>query len=114
MKNRHTSLCCGSVLHSCTRSPYPVDYIATNLLSSLCYNIPGGLSVGIEIFGHNVVYSAEKEKTYSVLVYKKIERSLFCTLYDLRQKGCVIAIRLCLTSNRDCVTVVRRKNRTDT
>ena len=23
---------------------------------------PGGLSVGMETFGHNVVYSAEKEK----------------------------------------------------
>lgn len=63
VKNRHTSLCSGSVLHSCKRSPSPVDCIATNLLSSLCYNIPGGLSVGIETFGHNVVYSAKKEKT---------------------------------------------------
>ena len=76
MKNRHTSLCSGSVLHSCKRSPSPVDCIATDLLSSLCYNIPGGLSVGIETFGHNIVYSAEKEKPYSVL--GPVHTSHFC------------------------------------
>lgn len=70
MEHKHAIPSSGSVLQSCTRNPSPIDCFAVhlfkvlvtvNLVTSLYYNIPAGLSVGIETFGHNVVYSAEKE-----------------------------------------------------
>ena len=55
---------------------------------------PGGLSVGMETFGHNVVYSAKKEKNANgTLVRNCKQRSLFCTGYAQREKRWVTTIQ---------------------
>ena len=63
----------------------------------------------METFGHNVVYSAEKEKNISLTLVHTKQWSLFCTGYAQREKRCgMTAIQLCVISKDGCVTVAGR------